>query len=259
MPGGITYNSNSLQTSSIVTSEIEHHSAPAFKISKAAVAHANRTSIMFGDYPDKTIRVEGMLISTTGIAGMDDLEDTFKSYLVGIEKNLDIEHNGSTRRYIATPTAITVERPGGLDWARFGVTFFCSLPFGTNTSSTSLLNQTGQTSGSTTFAITVGGTFPYQAPIITTTFSTISGGTGKTVRIGNNDTGQQITVTRDWIAGDILEVDVANTSVKVNGIEVEFNGAFPEFSPGSGAITYSDDFTTSRNYSIVAGHSRRFM
>lgn len=259
MPGGITYNSNSLQTSSIVTSEIEHHSSPAFKLTKAAIAHANRTSIMFGDYPDKTIRIDGMLVSTTGIAGMDALEDTFKSYLVGIEKNLDIEHNGSTRRYIATPTAISVERPGGLDWARFVVTFFCSLPFGTNTTTTSLTNQTSQTTGSASYPITVGGTFPYQAPIITVTYSAISGGTGKTVRIGNNDTGQQITITRDWIATDVLEVDVANSMVKVNGIEVEFSGAFPEFAPGSGTLTYSDDFTTSRTYSLVANHYRRFM
>lgn len=253
----IVYNGHSLQTSDIVTSDIDHNSNPDQNTNIAAIAHGNHSAINFIDYPQKIINIAGQLIGESD-QDIVDIIDTFKGYLVGQDRTLDIDHGSSVRRYKATPTAVKVDRPGGLLYGVFSVKFTCADPFGTDTTATTLLNETGKTSGSASFALSVGGNAPWQVPIIKVSYSAISGGTAKTVMIGNNNTGQQISVTRNWLTNDVLEIDVSNTTVKVNGVEVAFAGAFPEFEPGAGTLAYSDNFT-SRTFAIEAKQYRRFM
>lgn len=253
----IAFNSNSLQTTSIITSEIDHHSSPNKAVAQASIAHGNKSRIIYTEYKDKKINITGQLVSTT-ITTLDALIDTFKGYLQGEDKNLDIEYNGTTRRYVATENVTQIERPGGLLFANFKVQFICAFPFGTDLASSSLSTQTTQTNAIYNYAITVAGSAPWQCPVITVTYSAITGLTSKTVSIGNGNTGQIISVTRTWTATDVLEVDVANRTVKVNGVQVEFSGAFPEFQPGSGTLSYADDFTT-RTFGLTATYYKRYV
>lgn len=248
----LSYDSNSLQTANILTNSIDHFSLPTKTLNLYALAQANRSAIPYISYPSKTITVTGVIVDTT-IAGLDARLDTFRSYFVGQDKNLDIDYNGSTRRYIATVNTLTIDRPGGLLYANFSIEFICVIPFGTDTSQTTILNPTGRTLAAYTDSYTFAGTAPYQKPIFTITFTAISGGTTKTVTVGNASNGQSISVTRTWTAGDVLVVDTTLKTVTVNGVAVDFTGAFPEFPPGAQSITYNDNFTTSRtfNYNVV--------
>lgn len=175
---------------------------------------------------------------------LDSRIDTFKSYFNGKDKNLDIQYGASTRRYIATANKITVTRQQKAYFARFTVDFVCTQPFGRNTSATTALNASGRTASSYTDNHTFLGSAPYQLPVITITYAAVSGG-ASFVSFGNNANGQGITITdQTWVASDVLEIDCMNKTVKKNGVEIDFLGAFPEFAPGSQNFTYSDGFTS---------------
>jgi hypothetical protein len=95
------------------------------------------------------------------------------------------------------------------------------------------------------------GTAPWQQPIVTVTLGTITaGGTGGTIQIGNNANGQAVVITRNWLAGDVLMVDSYNKIITVNGLEVDFTGAFPEFAPGIGAVGVAHNMTLVFTYKV---------
>jgi phage-related protein len=244
---GISFAGNSLQTfdgsRGIITQGIEHAGKNAKKAQSYALSHASASAIPFVEYPSKPITVSGTIVGTT-IADCDTLIDTFNGYLVAQGANLDIDYGGGTRRYVATATNIDVQRPGYLSWANFTITFTCTQAFGQDTSQTTILNVTGRTSASYSDSYTFGGTAPYQLPIFTITYTAVSGATSKSVIIGNSGNGQEITVLRTWATSDVLVIDCSKSNVTVNGVAVDFTGAFPLFAPGAQTISYSDNFTS---------------
>jgi hypothetical protein len=240
----VSYDSTSVQTDNIITALVDYHSGASRNIKMLAIAHANRSKLTDVDTPSRTISLRGTL-EADDIADMDDLEDTFKGIFVGRDRYLDIQHGGSTRRFIATPDAPKIERPGGLNWANFTVDFQCSSPFGVDTTSTALASGSGVTGSSATWSITPSGSAQYQYPIITVTLVSGTQMTNQSMMIGNNNNGQVCTITRDWVGGDIVIIDpLSATPLTVNGIEVEFTGSIPIFEKGAGAVSYSDTFLT---------------
>jgi len=256
MAGGILFNTNSLQTSNIVTSNINHQSAPDAVIDMAPIAHADKSAVAFLQYHDKKIRISGMLIGSSQDE-IDALEDTFKGYLVGKEKNLDIERGGSYRRYIATATSVSVVRPGGLLYALFDVEFTLSLPFGVDTAATEFLNATGETDSSKLFPVTVGGTAEWQLPVITITLTSVTSGTAQVVSVGNDGVGQMITLVSNFVSGDVVVINSEERAAYINGVEVDYTGNFPEFNPDLSDLTYSDSFAD-RTYSILGEVTKRY-
>lgn len=241
----------------IIVQEIQHAGKNTKQAQTYALTHSNASALPFVEYPNKPITVTGVIVGTT-IADCDSIVDSFNGYLTAQGANLDIDYSGSTRRYVATATNIDVDRPGYLSWANFSVTFTCTQAFGEDTSQTTILNATGRTSSSYSDSYTFDGTAPYQASVFTVTYSAVSGATNATVIIGNNGTGQEITVQRSWSSTDVLVIDCTKLSVTVNGAPVDFTGAFPFFGPGSQTITYSDNMASRTfNYNIV--YSRLFI
>lgn len=109
----ITFNSNSLQTSNVITSDIDHSSTPNKNMPVFDLAHATGGAVPYITYGSKSIMVKGKIIGTS-IADCDSRIDTFHGWLTGKDKNLDIGYNGSTRRYVATANTISVKRPVAL-------------------------------------------------------------------------------------------------------------------------------------------------
>lgn len=249
MTGAITFDSNNLQTYSpathvgIITNGIEHTNLPDKDIALFALANTNQSVIPYVGYPVKKITIKGAIVGSTS-ADVDSRIDSFKQYFLGKDKNLDIEYNGTTRRYCATVNTISVQRQQKALWAEFQIEFICTLPFGKNTAATTALNQSGRTNSGYTDPYTFLGTAPFQLPVFTITYSAVTGG-ASFVQIGNSGNGQSIMITdQTWAAADVLEIDVANRTVKKNGVEIDFLGAFPEFAPGAQNFSYSDGFTT---------------
>ena len=258
MATNATFNSNDIQTTNILLSSIEHESMPDYIAKKYELAHGNKSVIPYINHPSKEITLRGTLIGTS-IANLDALIDTFKSYFKGKDKNLDIDYNGGTRRYVCTlGNPIRIQREGGLAFAKFMVELICTEPFGKDTSNTTAVTATGRTLALYTDTYTFLGTAPVQYPIFTVTLTALTGGTAKTIILGNDSTGQALSVTRTWATDDVLVVDTFNNSVTVNDIEVDFSGAFPTFETGEHDISYSDDLTTrTLDYSVV--YAKRYL
>lgn len=255
MTGAITFDSNDLQTYSanthvgIITNGIEHTNLPAKDAALYALANTNQSVIPYVGYPSKAITVKGAIVGSSE-SNLDSRIDTFKQYFLGKDKNLDIQYNGTTRRYVATVNAISVTRQQKVLFAEFQIEFVCTLPFGKNTSVTNALSASGRTLSGYTDPHTFLGTAPFQLPVFTYTFTAITGGASY-VQVGNSGNGQSILITdQTWVTNDVLEIDVANRTVKRNGTEIDFIGAFPEFPPGAQNLSYSDGFTT-RTFTVL--------
>lgn len=247
----ITFDSNDLQTATILTQNIDSESIPTKGATAFGLSHANGSRIPYINYPSKSIKVQGSIIAQN-IESLDDLLDTFRGYFINQDRNLDIGYSTGVRRFIATVNALSISRPGGLNRATFDIEFLCTAPFGREVNQTTAINAVGRTLAAYNDSYTFLGTAPYQNPIITVTYSAVSGATDKSVTIGNNNNGQAITVTRTWIAGDVLQIDSSGKTVTVNGFMVDFTGAFPQFPPGAQSIGYSDSLTSRTfNYNIV--------
>jgi hypothetical protein len=254
----ISFDGNSLQTANIITSKIDK-GFPDKNMSFLPIARANRSLISGVNYPSRRIRISGKLQGSS-IANMDALEDTFKAYFNDQDSYLDIGHNGGTRRFIATVNGMAVDRPDGLQYADFAIEFVCTNPFGIDTSSTSLLSATARTSASYTDSLTIAGTAPLQYPVITITIGSVTGGTNKTITVGNPNNGQQISITNTFIAGNVIVIDCnpLTRSVKIDGTDVAFSGAFMEYTVGAQQISYVDSFTT-RQFNISVDYIKHYM
>lgn len=262
MTGSISFDSNSLQTfspltrSGIVTNVIDHADLPEKEMSLYAIANADASVIPNVEYPNRIIKIAGVLAATSQ-SNLDALIDTFKGYFRGKDKNLDINYAGSTRRYIATVNSIGIKRNGSLSFAEFSIEFVCTIPFGSDTSATSIINQVGYTSSSYTVAPTIGGNAPEQLPVFTITINSFTGA-GDYLQISNNDNGQEILLYGQGIeAGDVIVIDSINKEVTIDSDPVDYNGTFIELAPGAASITYSDGFDT-RNVDIQASYFKRY-
>lgn len=250
MAQNVIFDGNDIQTDNILISEVNHENIPTKDAVLYALAHANKSSIPFVNYPQRGISLTGKVIGSS-IADLDSRLDTFRSYFTDKDSNLDIDYNGTTRRYIATLNALSITRPFGLVHANFVAQFLCTQPFGQNTSTTSAASANNVTTASATYNHTFLGTAPFQLPVITITIDAVTGGTGHlTIKNGANDQGITI-VGQTFSATDVIEIDCKNRTVKLDGAEIDFLGAFPEFAPGSQDIEYEDGFTT-RTYDINA-------
>lgn len=263
MTGAITFDSNDLQTYSptthvgIITEEPSFSDIPTKDMPLYALANANRSVVTNIDYPNKAITIVGSIVGST-IANLDSRVDDFKAYFRGKEKNLDINYNGATRRFIASANAVSIVRKGKQLYARFTVQFVCSQPFGADTSNTTALNATGRTSSSYSDLYAFLGTAPYQLPVITITINSVTGG-NTYLSFGNANTGQSVNITGvTFQAGDVLVIDSYNKTVKLNGVAQDYTGAIPEFVPGNQSFNYADGFTT-RNFDINIVYKKLYL
>lgn len=239
----VTFNSYDLQTAAIITTNSTHYNAPSKSATMYPIAHANKSTIPFINYPNRRIVLTGHLVAGT-VSALDTLCDTFKQEVDDKDGNLDFDYAGSTRRFVGTVVSTSIERPQGLSYALFTLEFDCIEPFGKDTSNTTAWSNTNQTGSIYTTAHSFEGTAPEQLPVITVTIDSVTDGSNS-ITVKNNDTGKGITVSgQTFVATDVLEIDCVNRTVKVNSTEVDFTGEFPVFPPGTGNIRYQDNFTT---------------
>lgn len=253
---GVKYGAYDMQANGCSVTDTTVHSAPQKTIQSEKLAETDGAIAVKSTYEAKTFTVDGQL-SGSSIAALDSLQDVFKAALNIEAQNFDVDYAGGTRRYVATPQNIMISRPRGLDTCTFSVEFYCPSPVGMDTYASTLLAATGITSNTAQPAITVGGS--YQAePLIILTLTAVTGGTAKTVTIQNGTTLRGVSITRNWLPGDVLEIDCLNKLLYVNNAVVPFSGQFPRWDVGAGTISYLDDFTT-RSASLTAAYTRRYL
>lgn len=263
MDGGLTYNTNDLQTfnpatqTGINTNVIKHTDIPESVAELYIVANANDSEVPDNEYPSRRIILGGSIHGSSQ-ADLDNRIDAFKGYFAQRYKDLDIEYGSGTRRYVVMKAnALGVERKDRALFATFSIELLCK-PFGIDTSPTVILNETGYTSASKTITPTIGGSAPFQLPVFTIQINSLTGA-GDFIQITNNDNGQGMLIYGlGLVGGDVLEIDSVLKEVRLNGGEVDYNGSFIELEPGSASVTITDGFTT-RNIDYDGDYNKRWL
>lgn len=218
---------------------------PKRSLSLANLIRTNKSKLTGAYYTERniTVRVE---ITRNTRALMEQSLDTLMGILQPLEKALVLNQGVSRRKYYCTfSDSVIVEESAGGSYLELDLVFACSDRFGYDLGATNLLNiSSAYTSADRSDGLTFQGSALWQVPVITITYSALTGGTNKAVTIGNGNTGQAVTITRTWTAGDVIQIDCYNKTVKVNNIEVAFTGAIPEWNRGFGYWYYNDALTT---------------
>lgn len=252
----LAFDTFSLQGNGVVTTSTDIYSPPSRSIDAQKPANADGAVMVKSTFDPKVFTCSGYMKADTQ-SDLDILIDHFNRAMNKVNQNFDIDHAGGTRRYMATPQNIMISRPKGLNTAQWSVEFYCALPVGSDTGSSTLLASTNTTNSALTAPIDVSGSYKAE-PVITVTINSVTGGTTKSISISNDATLRGLTVTRTWTAGDVLEIDCLNKTVYVNNATTQFSGQFPVWQPGNGGIGYLDDFTT-RSVDVAANYTKRFL
>lgn len=252
----VAYGDFNMQADGVRVIDTDVYSAPPNKIQADALAERDGALVTQQQFDSKPFNVSGILKKDTQ-AELEDLMDVFKEAMARKNQAFDIEHGSGTRRYLASAQNIIVSRRG-LTSAAFSVQFLSPDGMGWDLDSQDLIESTNLTLSNVTVPLTVGGSYRAD-PFIRITVNTVTGGSpSKTVSISNASTLRTLSVTRTWVAGDVLEIDTMKGQLLVNGIATEFRGQLPSFEPGEGALVYLDDFTT-RDVTIVSSYTRRWL
>lgn len=236
---------------------IDTYIIPKRKLSIAQIARTNKNRTNSAYFNSRPIKVR-VGITRGNRDALEQSIDDLMSYIQGLEKELWVPQSGATRKYTCTLQDVNVLKGGGAYWEA-ELIFAASDIHGYDTAYTLIINNlTGITAASRSDQYGFQGSADWQVPYVRITLTAVTGGSLKSIIIGNAATGQQITVNRTWAAGDVLEVDSLAQTVKVNGTEVAFTGAFPRFAKGLGNLTYSDTFTT-RTFSYLAYYYKRYI
>jgi len=254
----VSYDSVSLQTTDYKIESVldSLHSLPARSISSFPVARSNKSIITSSEYNARTITLVGFIDDTTSEASLQGKVDTLKSIAaVGkMNKNLDIEYAGGTRRFLATVSDIQIKKDVSSLY-RFTIQFLCSNPFGYATSQTSVSNAAVTTSPKSIVTVITGTAPPFDATI-TIEVNTETDLTEIVVQNTNN--GDEFTITRAFTAGDIIIAAFSSKTILVNGSEFDYVGIVPEFESGSNTWTVTST-STAHDIDITLDYSPTYL
>lgn len=241
----VTFNGNELHSvADVFIYDYNAVSLPSRDINIHKLARRSKSVITSSEYTDKTITVY-MRVNSGSRADTENTTTMLKGLLQPQNGKLVVEQSGIEVSYTATMNEFNISWHGKSAYVQLG--FIASTPIGTGVDINVLANMTATTQGeSVTFL--VGGS-AITEPRINVVLNSVTGGSGGSINLYNALNNQGITISRNFTAGDILEVDSAEMVVLHNGAEVDFVGAFPVFGVGSQQLAYSDTFTT-RNASI---------
>lgn len=172
------------------------------------------------------------------------------------ERVLEVPHAGSSRKFIATPENAVLETPDGVNRLTFSIDFVVAEGTSYTDEVTVFVGHVVSTA-TATIPVVVQGTVDAR-PVFTIDVEAGSGLTpNKSMTIRNSRDYTGITITRNWSVGDQVVIDSANFNMYINGVLTEPDGRLPKWSPGSGALFYSDTFS-SRTTSIYGEYNIKY-
>ncbi len=222
----ISFNGLDLQSGGIATVEMAWESSP-LNVQVENNAHGN-ARVIDARTVKRDVQVR-LTLSAADANALDALIDSVKQSLVGVEDNLSVSYNGTTRVYPAVCVSLSpVRKPQDITLVEV-VAHFVVLGYGRAQSKTTQ-SYTGKTAAlSETIAVT--GTAP-PAPKITVTINSVTNGTAIAITVGSDT----ITLTRTLAASDVIVVDADTLEVTVNGTTVDYDGIIPAWTTGNNTL-----------------------
>lgn len=255
---GIKYGTYNLQdpANGVWVHGTDVYSAPESALQADTLAEADGSVVVQQRYKSKTFTIEGIL-RRDDLPSLEAAMDEFKAAMTVKNQAFDLDYAGGVRRYLSYASNVILTRKNRGTSATFNVSFLCPDGVGWSVDSTALVASTGITTATSNIGVTVSGSYKCE-PLTRLTFNTVSGGTDKTVTVSNGSTQRGLAIRRNWVSGDVLEIDSLKKLVYVNNLSVTFTGQFPWWETGAGSVAYLDDFT-SRDVTMTSSYTRRWL
>jgi len=218
------------------------------------LARRSKSIITSSEFTQKNIPVYMDVCS----GGRQETEGTvtyLKSLVQAQNGTMTVLEGGDEVQYIATLNEFNIVWNGNNAYC--SLTFLASDPIGFLTTPETLFSIIGITTAYASATFNVDGSATAEARI-DVTLSSVTGGTGKEVTIYNARTNQGITIAGNFNSGDIISIDSRELTITVNGVNKDFTGLFPTFSPGVQQVAYTDSFTA-RTVDITATNNTRLL
>lgn len=218
----------------------DFNNLPNRDIKSHKLARRSETIVTSSEWTDKTIPV---MLEVCGGTRSDTeaVITTIKSLVAGQNGKLRGLQSNLMVEYTATLQDMSKEWDGVKCYLT--LEFFVSSPLGESVETLTLLSVTGNTLQSLYNSIQIEGSGDAE-PTTTIIVSAVTGGTNASMSIYNGLTNQGITITDDFVDGDVVQINSTSMQVTINGVIKDFKGLFPIFGPGSQQLNYSDTFTT---------------
>ena len=239
----IKFDSTELRNTTYTPRYAKHESAPERFLQSMGLALDDGEVLVSDRLGIKEIQLTGIITGSS----QDDLEskiDAFKELMSRPEKNLDVEWNGSTRRYVATcKRGVDFDRDhfhlNFCPWTAVMVVFSGE---GKETTTTKALDEEVLvTTNPVSKAFTISGSKPPK-PIFTIQGQNFSA-QHKGIEIKDTDTGEKIVHTRNmvWGSTDSIVVNCLTKTVTDNLAFAaqrlgDFYGVFPKMKIGTNTI-----------------------
>lgn len=246
MAASIKYDGTELMGATYIPRFVKHESAPDRIMSTTQLARDDGEVLVSSRYGRKTIPLQGILTASTQ-ANLEAAVDTFKELFSRVGKNLDVDWNGSTRRYVATCVRHDFDRDHfHLLFVPWTAEFAVLSGEGGNTTTTKARNAatiSGSGAGYVDDVFTILGSKPGR-PVITVQGSNWASGV-RGIEYKNTDSGERIVVTKNSSWGNDTKVKIDCDLRKVSAdigrsvddfAEIPFYGLFPRFIVGSNNI-----------------------
>lgn len=227
---------------------------PSREIKSYKLARANKSITTSAEYSSKEVSVSFHLRGCDRGEAEEVLTD-LKSYLRPVSKTLIVLQGGLEVIY-KDSTLNEVNMSWYSNKIILTLVFQVSDPIGYEDATTTLLN-TNVTNSAASNAVDVEGSFDIE-PRIILDYASITGGTGQSLTVKNEETGQGITLTGNFATDDTIEINSAEKTVTMNGANIDFSGQFPVFPPNAGIFGYVDTFTT-RSVDIIVTYEKRIL
>lgn len=248
----ISFNSNNLESAYLIINKVNKFGTPDRDIYSETLSFQDGFEVLRDYWRSRTIKIEGMLDATSS-AHLASQIDTLKQNLSGVNKNLDVDYGGATRRYKATLSGLEApEDFYNITHLPYGAEFLCQ-PFGYGTSTISIA-ASDVTASSHTETFTVTGTYK-PLPTISITFTAESGASSVSVTTG---TGDVILIETAFTANDVLAINCEAQKVTLNGTQIDFSGPIPAFTTGSNTVDIAV-ISTSHTYDLSIDYIPRYL
>lgn len=226
----VQFNNNELDNSIYNLEIVQHESMPKREIEVIDEPTIDGQQLIDSFFREKRIRFKGFLKGDDQ-ADLEAKIDNLKDILNEREPQyLSISFRGGTRRYLAMIENFAIKRQHyDIDITRYQGDFV--IISGEGLGNTFTYQDIGDvTTSSWADSLDFGGNKDPK-PIIYITVR--NSNNTEAIDVRNNTTGQGMLITRPFVNGEVLKIDINNMTVEVDSVEVVYEGDFPEFDAGS--------------------------
>lgn len=250
----VWFDNNDLSSiAGLIINDHDFNQLPSKDIKMSKIARNDLSIITSVEYSSKEVKVFGIVMECDRYES-ESVMNTLKSRVQLPNKVLKVQQYDTEVEYTATMSALTSSWFGNK--LKFEITFTCSDPIGSDTVISSI-TSTVITTDVDSISFIVGGSYRAK-PEITVSITSVTDGTGATISLSNTTTNQTLSITRDWLADDLLVVDNENKTVRCNGAFIDYEGTFIDFYPGNRALGYSDTFTA-RSVTVSGLYNNKYV